>query len=286
MSIKNDRWSALSLKDRADLMNMYITGGISDLKEMKRHYNSFGEGGDIIEELPGVVVTPNGNYVQYSSNNKNVSFEDYKKTRVQQDRINAVNNILNQESPLIPKVPNKIGRIFTKLGTSDKFAMDITGGPAKNPHTCIYTTTGMFPEGSQVAGNKTFLENYKDLGFEMVDSMQNGDMVQLLLNDGTPYHSVLVTGFDDNGDPLLTYSNGGIDRDLNGNGILDASEKHMRYNQSNLYDDEDNTTPDFAVARDANEEEAYNIFRYVGNSDQINTYFKEYIQMYGNKNKK
>ena len=37
----NDRWSALSLKDRADLMNMYITSGISDLKEMKKHYNSF-----------------------------------------------------------------------------------------------------------------------------------------------------------------------------------------------------------------------------------------------------
>ena len=42
----NDRWSALSLKDRADLMNMYIANGISDLKEMKKHYNSFGDGGD------------------------------------------------------------------------------------------------------------------------------------------------------------------------------------------------------------------------------------------------
>lgn len=41
MSNKNDRWSALSMKERADLMNMYITSGISDLKEMKRHYNSF-----------------------------------------------------------------------------------------------------------------------------------------------------------------------------------------------------------------------------------------------------
>lgn len=47
MSNKNDRWSALSLKDRADLMNMYITNGISDLKEMKKHYNSFAPGGPI-----------------------------------------------------------------------------------------------------------------------------------------------------------------------------------------------------------------------------------------------
>ena len=41
-----DRWSALSMSERADLMNMYITNGISDLKEMKKHYNSFGGGGD------------------------------------------------------------------------------------------------------------------------------------------------------------------------------------------------------------------------------------------------
>lgn len=41
MSIKNDRWSALSIKERADLINRYITNGISDLKEMKKHYNSF-----------------------------------------------------------------------------------------------------------------------------------------------------------------------------------------------------------------------------------------------------
>ena len=49
--VKNkDRWSALSMKERADLMNMYITNGISDLKEMKKHYNSFGDGGDTEQE--------------------------------------------------------------------------------------------------------------------------------------------------------------------------------------------------------------------------------------------
>ena len=39
MSINKDAWSALSMKERADLMNMYITNGISELKEMKKHYN-------------------------------------------------------------------------------------------------------------------------------------------------------------------------------------------------------------------------------------------------------
>lgn len=38
--VKNkDRWSALSIKDRADLINMYITNGIRELTEMKKHYN-------------------------------------------------------------------------------------------------------------------------------------------------------------------------------------------------------------------------------------------------------
>lgn len=282
---RNDRWSQLSMKQRADLIKLYIDNGITSLKAIRDDYNSFDDGGDI-QELPGVVVTPNGNYIKYSSNNEGVTFNDYSNARIQQDRITAVNNILNQESPLVPKVPNKAGRVLTKIGFPDKIAMALTGGPAKNPHTCIYTTTGMYPKGSQVAGNKTFAENYKDLGFERVNDMQKGDMLQLLLDDGTPYHSVLITGFADNGDPLLTYSNGGIDRDSNGNGVLEDSERHMRYNKANLYDDEDSTTPDFAIARDANEDEAYDIFRYVGNPEQINTYFKEYKRMYDNKNKK
>lgn len=49
MSNKNDRWSALSMSERADLMNMYITNGISGLKEMKKHYNNFATGGPVGE---------------------------------------------------------------------------------------------------------------------------------------------------------------------------------------------------------------------------------------------
>lgn len=60
---KNDRWSALSMLERADLMNMYITNGISDLKEMKRHYNSFGDGGNTDSpvnggEIEASIITP------------------------------------------------------------------------------------------------------------------------------------------------------------------------------------------------------------------------------------
>jgi len=42
-----DRWSQLSLKDKSDLMSLYIKNGISSLEEIKKHYNSYQDGGKI-----------------------------------------------------------------------------------------------------------------------------------------------------------------------------------------------------------------------------------------------
>ena len=57
MSIKNDRWSALSMQQRADLIRLYISNGITSLDSIKKDYNSFGPGGDIQhykeKSLPG-----------------------------------------------------------------------------------------------------------------------------------------------------------------------------------------------------------------------------------------
>lgn len=50
MSKTNDRWSALSMKDRAELINIYVKSGITDLGEIRRDYNNFGSGGDLNEE--------------------------------------------------------------------------------------------------------------------------------------------------------------------------------------------------------------------------------------------
>ena len=44
--INNDKFGALSMYDKALLINKYVSGGVMDLKEMRRHYNSFGDGGD------------------------------------------------------------------------------------------------------------------------------------------------------------------------------------------------------------------------------------------------
>lgn len=48
--VKNkDRWSALSMSERADLINTYVQNGVLKLNEMKEHYNSFGDGGSTNE---------------------------------------------------------------------------------------------------------------------------------------------------------------------------------------------------------------------------------------------
>lgn len=43
---RNDRWSALSMLERADLIKLYVNNGITSLDDIKKDYNSFSDGGD------------------------------------------------------------------------------------------------------------------------------------------------------------------------------------------------------------------------------------------------
>lgn len=40
-------WSKLSMKDRANVMKLFLDKGISDLDTIRREYNTFAEGGDL-----------------------------------------------------------------------------------------------------------------------------------------------------------------------------------------------------------------------------------------------
>jgi hypothetical protein len=44
---KNDKWSALSMKERADLIKLYVSNGVTSLNDIKKDYNSFAPGGPI-----------------------------------------------------------------------------------------------------------------------------------------------------------------------------------------------------------------------------------------------
>lgn len=43
----NNKWDSLSIKDKADLMKLYVKNGINNLEEIRSHYNKFAEGGEI-----------------------------------------------------------------------------------------------------------------------------------------------------------------------------------------------------------------------------------------------
>ena len=58
--MKNDKWDSLSIKDKADLMKMYIKNGINNLDDIKNHYNSFQDGGEtknFVEKLDTPMFT-------------------------------------------------------------------------------------------------------------------------------------------------------------------------------------------------------------------------------------
>lgn len=56
MTKNKDRWSALSMKERADLIKLYVNNGITDINTIKNHYNKFDEGGK-----KHVTTIPKGN---------------------------------------------------------------------------------------------------------------------------------------------------------------------------------------------------------------------------------
>lgn len=65
-------WSDLSMSQRSELMQIYLKNGITSLKDMKKHYNSFAEGGspDIPPERFFGIATPEvtDNNIYYSRN--------------------------------------------------------------------------------------------------------------------------------------------------------------------------------------------------------------------------
>lgn len=44
---RNDRWSQLSMKQRADLIKLYTDSGITSLNKIRKDYNSFASEGTI-----------------------------------------------------------------------------------------------------------------------------------------------------------------------------------------------------------------------------------------------
>ena len=214
---------------------------------------------------------------KYDTDNYNAtagapSFREFYSKRQQEIRDNAVVNMLNTLHPIVPNVPSRVARYASRLIGMDK-AKQLFGN-AKSPHTCIATTTSQYGDKEvHVPGNITFDENRT--GFVEVDEndYRPGDLLNIYRDYGRPKHSTMITGIAGNGNPLLSYSNGGIDSP--------GEPTKMRYDKDNLYLSTTGNPVGFGVSPDNRGKDTYKVFRYVGSPTKFLDWADEYGQRYG-----
>lgn len=129
-----DRWSALSLRDRADLIKLYTDNGITNIKEIRKHYNSFATGGPTEELEPSSVTDYTASKAEVEKAKQFV--EDYYKSEAYKQR--AQNSNLSEKIPLkktLGLFPRKIvGREGLTTNESYKVLFPIIGlEPSENP---------------------------------------------------------------------------------------------------------------------------------------------------------
>lgn len=200
------------------------------------------------------------------------SFREFYTRKQKEARADAIVNMSNTLHPVVPNVPSRVARYASRLIGMDK-AKRLFGN-AKSPHTCIATTTSQYGDKEvYVPGNITFDENRT--GFIEVDEndYKPGDLLNIYRDYGRPKHSTMVTGIADNGNPLLSYSNGGIDSP--------GEPTKMRYDKDNLYLSTTGNPVGFGISPGNSGKDTYKVFRYVGSPTRFLDWADEYGQRYG-----
>ena len=179
---------------------------------MNKLRRSLENNGEYEVNLPEIVVTPRGNYINYTGTETIApSLKDFQEAEINKARVNAINSMLVARSPSIPDIPARtpLSILAGKLGASDdtrKFVF----GKNENGTTCIYSVTDKYGDpDAEVSGNKTFAKNPEKYGFKKVsiNKVKAGDLMQFSDFIG-PHHSTMVTGFNKDGIPVVSYSNG------------------------------------------------------------------------------
>ena len=223
--------------------------------------------------IPEQVVTPRGNYINFTGQESKIpSLKTFKEEEARKARVNAAFNILNQQGPLIPKIPSR--NLFSiaagKLGMSDKDRISLFGYE-DNPFTCIYTATGQYGDkGAHVSGNRTLWDNPNLYGFMQVPNEQYdvGDLIQFYSDTG-PHHSVLVTGADYEGQPVVSYSNGEAT-----DYTVDEDTLERTWTMKKDVDHFDDLKEDLGDIR---------TYRYVGSPSKQQEWEEKWRSMYGNR---
>lgn len=171
-------WQDLTLSDKARMIDLAVKSGITDLSTIQQVYNTFAEGGDLGEaESPAE---------RRKYGDKAVTLEAYKEIQRQAIRDAAIQKALTRTEGVAPIINGEPGQ------------------------SCIYTVTDNFGKKYRVAGNQTFYANPEKYGFVVNGPLENareGDLHQLFQH-GVPHHMNMITGRDDKGNLLVSYSSG------------------------------------------------------------------------------
>lgn len=232
---------------------------------------SYRTGGETVDggELAAVHVTPYGNYVEYSSSTSAArpTVRQYMDARAEQQAIqHGVVNMVNKQHPDVPQVPSYYARGLVRyFGIPEDTAIKIFGYE-KDPATCTFTATGAFDDPrAQVTGSRNIL----DTGAYVEVPWNSYKPGMLIVNktDGLAGHTNVVTGIADNGHPLITYSNGGID--------VEGEPTHMRYNKDNLF------APDgHKASLDNTGKHTISTYRYIGSPQMRRTWLDDYYKIF------
>lgn len=226
--------------------------------------------------LAEVVVTPRGNYINYQGGETYIpTLEEYIRAEAGKKSVNAVYNILNQKTPVVPIIPDQgiISRIAGKFGMSDEERID-RFGKCEDPLTCINTVTAMYGQDSIVSGNKTFADNPERYGFAETDTPGVGDIMQFY-NKGIPHHATMITGFNIKNQPVLSYSNGSTSEySTDKDGHLVKSMKYDNDNWNPNWVEEDDRTSLYSIGNKTK------VYKFVGTEKDKQKWENEYNKKY------
>ena len=233
-----DKWSALSMKERANFIKRSVREGIFDRKSIIDMYNSFAMGGSTDDE------DDKNNQNQELVLAVKPSLETYLKHKIDSTRNAAYEKSASRNEGVeipYPLTPERRSQNEDFIEELREIADTSFVGPprhGKYPTTyhlinyyqsarelennceyglnCIGTATDNYPKGSRSNVNTDFAKNHEKYGFAKIslDELKKGDIVQDSYRDEAgvdhPQHGMIFVGYNDDGKPLFNYSRGGV----------------------------------------------------------------------------
>lgn len=228
----------LTLKEKAELIRLGVSNGIYSLKDIKNAYNDFANGGSIhikpenrgkftaLKERTGHSTSwfiKNGTPAQkkmavFANNARKWKHDEGGDIITGQSVLDRANQVYsNYEdakdfdlSPLNYKIRKCIGR-----GLSN----------------CTLTATQWIDPTNPIKSAKSII-NDESLGYSQIkpEEAEIGDLMITMNPLRGTFHTMLIEGFDETGQPILRYSNGGHDQSSLRTGIT-TKEYHERDNK-------------------------------------------------------